>query len=296
VTDLPAPASELDLYAGCLPATPFRSFVAAAEDAGFDGISVWPLMYRRAQSREGLEPATMRAIVLDAGLHVTELDACFDWIEPEEGTEPGREWARDQFFDAANQLGADTVVAAARMNSTHLDLDTAVEGFADLCDDAARHGLRISLEFVAFSAIPDAATAWRIIDAAGRDNAGLVVDIGHHVRSGGDESVLRRIPPERIYTVQLVDGPADAPTDLFDEAQWHRADPGEGDFDVAGVLQRLAADGVRARIGPEIYRAGWSERDPMVVATDLMASCRRVLGAPPGGGRVASTGGPWTSG
>lgn len=273
-----SPAAELVLFAGSLPATPFRDLVAAAAGAGWDGISVWPLMYQRAQSREGLDPATMRAIADAAGIRITELDACFDWLPLDAGQELGREWSRDKFFEAAEVLGADTVVAAARMNTTSIDLDAAVESFAALCDAAAAHGLRISIEFVAFSAIPDAATAWRIIEEADRPNAGIVVDVCHLVRSGGDETPLRSIPAERIFTVQLGDGPALAPADLLDEAQWHRLEPGDGEFDVAGILSRLAVDGVRARVGPELYLAGWSERDPQLVAADLMASTRRALG------------------
>jgi sugar phosphate isomerase/epimerase len=278
VSALPAPADELVLFAGNLPAAPFREFVAAAAGAGWDGVSVWPLMYQRALSREGLDPETMRKIVDDAGLRVAELDAFFGWLPAEPGADDGREWDRDRFFEVASILGAGTVVAAGRLNAVGLDLDRAVEGFADLCDAAAAHGLRISLEFVAFSTIPDAATGWSIIEGSGRANAGLVVDMGHLARSGGDEAALRAMPPERVYSVQLCDGPAEAPTDLLDEARWHRGDPGDGDFDVAGVLERLAADGVRTRVGPELYRPGWSERDPATVAADLMTSTRRALG------------------
>ena len=74
------PATELVLCAGCLPATPFRELVAAAASAGFDAVTLWPLVVQRARSREGLDLATMRALVDDAGLHVTELDAVTDWL------------------------------------------------------------------------------------------------------------------------------------------------------------------------------------------------------------------------
>lgn len=275
------PASELVLYAGCLPAAPFGEFVAAAASAGFDAISMWPLMYRRAQSREGLEPATMRGMVVDAGLHVTDLDACGDWL-PSSADADDRPaifrsvWKRDQFFDAAAALGADCIVAV-HLTGGEVDHGVAVDGFASLCDDAAKHGLRVALEFMPFSGIPDAAAAWSIVAEADRSNGGLVVDVCHVMRSGGDETVLRQIPPDRIFSVQLGDGPAQAPADLVDEAMYHRADPGAGDFDVAGFLARLASDGVRTRVGPELYRSGWSERDPSQVAADLMATTQRVL-------------------
>jgi sugar phosphate isomerase/epimerase len=275
------PATELVLYAGCLPATPFRDFVGAAAGAGFDAISMWPLMYRRAESREGLDPATMRGMVVDAGLHVTDIDSCADWLPPPSGgtdaPTPFRSvWKRPQFFDAAAALGADCIVAV-HLTGGEVEHGVAVAGFASLCDDAAKHGLRVALEFMPFSGIPDLASAWSIVDEAGRRNGGLVVDVCHLVRSGGDETALRQVPPDRIFSVQLGDGPAQPPTDLVDEAMYHRADPGDGDFDVAGFLARLAHDGVRTRVGPELYRAGWSERDPSLVALDLMAATQRVL-------------------
>jgi len=60
-------ASELVLYAGCLAGTPFPKYVACAAESGFDAVTVWPLMYRRAISREGLDPATMRRIFINEG-------------------------------------------------------------------------------------------------------------------------------------------------------------------------------------------------------------------------------------
>jgi len=80
--------------------------------------------------------------------------------------------------------------------------------------------------------------------------------------------------------VQLGDGPARPPDDLYDEARWHRADPGDGDFELAARLAAMAAAGVRARVGPELYRSGWSERDPARVAADLRAATVRVLEGP----------------
>jgi sugar phosphate isomerase/epimerase len=277
---LPPPATELVLCAGCLPATPFRDLVVAAASAGFGAITLWPLVYQRAISREGLDPTTMRALVDDAGLRVTELDAVTDWL-PEPPEDPGgrRRWTRHDYFDAAEVMGADAVVAATVRPEAVAD-EVAVEGFGRLCADAAERGLRVLLEPVAFSGIPDVASAWRIVDEVGDGSAGLVVDLCHHVRAGGDDAALRAVPAERIVTVQVGDGPARPPEDLYDEARWHRADPGEGDFELAARLAAMAADGVRARVGPELYRAGWSERDPRLVAADLHAATLRVLEGP----------------
>jgi sugar phosphate isomerase/epimerase len=277
-----SPASDLVLFAGSMPATPFRDLVAAAAAAGFDGLSLWPLMYRRAQSREGLDPVTMRAIADDAGVRVTDLDPCGDWLpaDPNASAEGifRVDWGRQQFFDAAAALGADTL-SAVHLTGGAVDRAAAVDGFATLCDDAAAHGLRVALEFMPFSGIPDLASGWSIVEEADRPNGGLVLDVAHFVRSGRGDDVLAQVPPERIYSIQLADGPAEPPGDLVDEAMFHRALPGEGDFGVAVLLAALAARGVRARVGPELYQRSWADATPAELARRLMAATRAVLPA-----------------
>lgn len=274
-------ATEVVLYGGCLPAVPFRELVVAAAAAGFDALSVWPLMYRRAISREGLTPEGMRAVVDDAGVRVTDLDPCGDWLpsrdEQGDRATPFRSiWTRHDFFDAAAALGADTIVAVD-LTGGPVAADVAVEGFAALCDDAAEHGLRVALEFMPFSGIPDLAAAWHVVATTGRDNGGIVLDACHLARSGGAPASVAAVPADRVFAVQLADGPAHAPDDLMDEAMFHRAAPGDGDFDIAGLVARLEGMGVRTRVGPELYRRGWSERPPADVAADLMIATRRVL-------------------
>ena len=73
-------------------------------------------------------------------------------------------------------------------------MDDVIEGFAGLCDRAAEHGLLVALEFLPWSGIPDVATAWRIVDAAGRANGGLLVDTWHHLRGVADDDALRARP------------------------------------------------------------------------------------------------------
>jgi sugar phosphate isomerase/epimerase len=265
-----------------MPATPYRDLVAATAAAGFDALSIWPLMYRRAQSREGLDPQTMRAIADDAGVRITDLDPCGDWLPagPDAPAEPifRADWGRAQFFEAAAVLGADTIVAV-HLTGGSVDPGFAIDAFGTLCDDAAAHGLRVALEFMPFSGIPDLAAGWGIVEAAGRANGGLVLDVCHYVRSGGGAARLASIPPERIFSIQLADGPAAAPDDIVDEAMFHRALPGTGEMGVARILADLAARGVRARTGPELYQRAWADMTATEVAARLMAATQAVLGA-----------------
>ncbi|MGV0793763.1 sugar phosphate isomerase/epimerase family protein [Mycolicibacterium sp. XJ1819] len=269
-------ASDLVLYNGCLVRTAFVDFVSAAASAGFDSISVWPLVFRRAISREGMTPGRMRQALDDAGITCSEIEGCDDWTRrsrPASGADS--RWRRLDFFAAAAALGADTISAVA--DDGPLSIDIATQGFAELCDDASAFGLRVSLEFVPFTAIPNLATGWRIVREAGRPNAALTIDMCHLIRGGFDDDVLGDIPPEYIRAIQLADGPACAPEDLLLETQYHRALPGTGEFDLATLISALSRRGVRARVGPEMFRADSDGRLPADVAADLYASTRRVL-------------------
>ena len=268
--------------AGCLARTPFRVQAAAAAAAGFDSVTIWPNIWRHARRRDSLTLADMRAILDDSGLTLTDVDGCFDWVpvssEPERiGGPLRRRVDREEHFEVCVALGGTTVVAV-HLTDAGLDLGRDVEGFAALCDDAASRGLRVALEFFPFSNVPDLRTAWRIVSEAGRPNGGLVVDLGHHVRSGRDDELLARIPSDRIYTVQLADGPADAPADLAHEAMYHRMMPGTGEFGVTAFVSMLDAMGVRAPCGPELYARSFDERPAREVAGELYRALRDVRG------------------
>jgi len=280
----PGPAT---FMAGCLARTPFRVQAAAAAAVGFASITIWPNIWRHARRRDSLTLAGMRAILDDRGLTLTDADGCSDWVPvpSEPGRTPGpmrRRVPREEFFEVCVALGGTTVVAV-HLTDAGLDLGRDTEGFAVLCDEAACHGLRVALEFFPFSNVPDLGTAWRIVSDAGRPNGGVVVDLGHYVRSGRDDELLARIPPDRIYTVQLADGPATAPGDLAQEAMYHRMMPGTGEFGVAEFLSMLDAMGVRAPCGPEVYQRSFDERPAREVAGELYRALRDVgPAAPPG--------------
>ena len=268
--------SQVTFMAGCLARTPFGVQVPAVSAAGFDSITIWPNIWRHARRRDALTLADMRAMLGDAGLVLTDVDACFDWVPaPQAGASVRgpmrRRVPREEFFEVCTALGGTTVVAV-HLTDAGLDLGRDVEGFAALCDDAAEHGLRVALEFFPFSNVPDLGTAWSIVSQADRPNGGLVMDIWHYVRSGRDDELLTRIPAGRIYTIQLSDGPAAAPEDLAAEAMYGRMMPGTGEFGVAAFVALLHDMGVRAPCGPELYSPSFDDRPVTAVTAELYQS------------------------
>jgi sugar phosphate isomerase/epimerase len=212
----------------------------------------------------------------DAGLVPTDVDACSDWAAPAAIDVPLPSAPRAEFFDVGARLGATTVVATHAVGGEPAT-DQDVAGFAELCDEAADHGLRVALEYVPFTGVPDLPAARRILDTVRRANAGLVVDLGHHARSGGQPDDLRSLWPELVFTVQLADGPAKTPANLLEDAMSHRQLPGYGQFPLVECLRALADIGVTAPAGPEVYRPECADRPPGAVAAELYRSTIELL-------------------
>ena len=241
----------------------------SASAAGFDAVSVWARTHRRATTREGLDEAEMRALLEGHGLGVSELEALDTWlpgdVQPLAGNPP---LSVEEFLRIGEGLGARTLVAVQSV-PVDLPFDAVVAHFADLCDRARARGLDVALEAPAFAAIADLGQAWRVVEAADRPNAGVVVDSWHHRRSGVSDAVIEGLPAERVRCVQLADGPALPEADLLEETLWRRLPAGSGDFGLAALLQRLDAMGVCCPVGVEVFDEGGEHGDPAETARRL---------------------------
>jgi sugar phosphate isomerase/epimerase len=114
--------------------------------------------------------------------------------------------------------------------------------FAKLCELAARHNLNANLEPMPWVDVSNATTAKRLLDAAGKDNAALLVDAIHFFRAGDRFDDLRGT---RLRYAQLCDAPAERPADMQEIIRQARSDrlfPGEGGLDLKGLLATLPAN------------------------------------------------------
>jgi sugar phosphate isomerase/epimerase len=155
----------------------------------------------------------------------------------------------DALFAIADALGARSINAALP-DPRGLAIARIADAFGALCERAARHGLLVTLEFLPWTPIGDAATAARVVAAAGAANGGVMLDAWHWMRSGGD---LAGVDATRVFGIQLCDAPAEADADPIDETLHRRLLPCEGDADLVGLLAHLARGGCRAPIGVEVF-------------------------------------------
>lgn len=271
-------SGDLVLCAGTCPAAGLVERAAAAATAGFAGLSLFAADYHRARA-EGRSDAELRRVLADHGLVVAELDPLLSWLPGDAGgglRAGGRAFAahgEDDFYAIAEALGGARAINAV-LADPPADLDRVADAFAALCDRAARHGLAVTLEFLPWTHIGDAATAARIVERAGRPNAGVMLDAWHHARSG---AALATIPAARVAAIQLADAPARPEPDLVDETLHRRLLPGEGDSDLAGLLRHLRAGGCAAPIGVEVFSDALAALPVAEAVRRTAETTRRVL-------------------
>jgi sugar phosphate isomerase/epimerase len=232
-------------WAGTLLGGTLEQRIDAAVAGEFKYLSLFPTDYRRARER-GLTDADIIALHASAGVRLTTLDPFTRWLprwEPPSGIPADRlEWIgfdEDEFFAVVDALRLETITVNEAFG-TRYEIDELIEAFAAVCDRAARCGVRVHLEFTPFSGIPDLATAWEIVRSANRDNGGLVFDTWHYFRGTRDDRLLEDIPGERIFALQISDAAAKPQGSLLNDTLRHRLLPGEGTFDLAGVLPIVA--------------------------------------------------------
>jgi sugar phosphate isomerase/epimerase len=220
----------------CNPAQAVR--VAAATGYAFVGLRLWPNAPGAPQQFMLGDAAMLRetqAAMRDTGVGIFDLEIvrigeAFD----------AHTW--DALFDVGAALGARAVLVAGD------DTDEArlTDHYARLCEVMRPYGLTADLEFMPWTAVPDARAALRVIRNAGTPaNAGILVDALHFGRSTTTLDDIRAIPANLLHYAQICD--AEAGTHFSTEQMIHSARcarllPGEGSIDVAGLFAALPAD------------------------------------------------------
>jgi sugar phosphate isomerase/epimerase len=217
----------LILCSGTLGRVPFAAKARAAAAAGFTGISIY--------ARE-VEPGT-RALLVDLGLAVAELDGPMAWLRGQPGEEPGR------VLDLAAELGARSVTVLESTGQVP-EAGMAADAFGALCDRAVPLGLGVHIEPFAWSGIATLALAHEIVARAGHTNGGILLDTWHLVR-GPDAGRLDPAAIDSVVAVQVSD-PAPVPgPQVRDECMTDRWLPGAVS---AAIVARLGAVPVEVEV------------------------------------------------
>lgn len=152
------------------------------------------------------------------------------------------------------EAGAALKAKAVLVAGDDTDEARLTENYARLCELMQPYGLTADLEFMPWTAVPDAKAALRVINAAGRPgNAGILVDALHVARSGTTLDDIRAIPRELLHYAQICDAPTSAPPpqgigrpftveDMIHTARCERLLPGEGGIELSSLFAALPQD------------------------------------------------------
>lgn len=254
---------------------PFADRVRAAAAAGFAGIGVQPHDHDRSEA-EGLAASDMAALLADAGIVMAEMDGVPWW--PADGqSEAELEAAQRRVVEVAAFFGAHHLVAPMPDVSGPVSHDELAGRLAAVGRRAGQHGLRVGFEFLPWTAVTTLEEAAAIVAAADRPEVGLTVDFWHLTAGGGGPSTLARLPGHLVAAVHLTDGQRDPALDPLAETMVGRRLPGDGEFDVVGLVRALDATGSTAPISVETVSLAHRHLSVAELAVEVHDRVRAVL-------------------
>ncbi|MGW4926916.1 bifunctional sugar phosphate isomerase/epimerase/4-hydroxyphenylpyruvate dioxygenase family protein [Streptomyces parvulus] len=260
--------------------------LTAASRAGFDGVEI----FENDLLASPLTPEEIRARCADLGLTI-------DLYQPMRDVEglPEEEFARAvrrarHKFELTRRLGADTVLVCSSVSPLAVHDDDLVAGqLARLAGAAREHGVRLAYEALAWGRhVSTWDHAWRVVRNADHPALGTCLDSFHILsRARGPEDLegIEDIPGDKILFLQL----ADAPLLAMDVLQWsrhYRCFPGQGGFDLAGLLRRVLRAGYTGPLSLEVFNDVFRQSEAGPTAVDARRSLLTLhesvgLAAPP---------------
>ncbi|RSN45537.1 4-hydroxyphenylpyruvate dioxygenase [Streptomyces sp. WAC 04229] len=260
--------------------------LTAASRAGFDGVEI----FENDLLASPLTPEEIRARCADLGLTI-------DLYQPMRDVEalPEEEFARAlrrarHKFELMNRLGTDTVLVCSSVSPHAVDDDDlAAAQLSRLADLAGEHGVRVAYEALAWGRhISTWDHAWHVVRRADHPALGTCLDSFHilsRARDPKDLEGIGDIPGDKIFFLQL----ADAPLLAMDVLQWsrhYRCFPGQGGFDVAGLLRHVLRAGYTGPLSLEVFNDVFRQSEAGPTAVDARRSLLTLqesvgLAAPP---------------
>ncbi|MDR7188218.1 4-hydroxyphenylpyruvate dioxygenase [Microbacterium sp. BE35] len=211
------------------------------------------------QLSQGVSISDMKRMASDEGVSISHLDPLATWapawIPPHATDEMVAALGTgvDDFLRIADALECESFTAIGSFPHGGIHLDDLADSFARLCQLAS--GIRVDLEFIPVWGLPDLASAWSVVLAAGEANGGILLDFWHFFRSGSSLELLTSIPSDRIHSVQACDArmvQAAGRTD-WEDLHEDRLPLGAGEFPVEALLSVLHEMDALQIVGPEYF-------------------------------------------
>jgi sugar phosphate isomerase/epimerase len=257
--------------------TCFADDVAAFADGGCTAMEVW-----LTKLEKHLESSTIAATrELVAGRGITLAAASYQGgLLLSEGEQ--RQAHFDQFkrrLDLCQQMGIKILVVVADFVETvdPSHLQNAMASLRAAAQWAAGFDVRLALEFRGNSRFCSSLdTACALVEACGEENVGVNLDIFHYYTGPSKFEDFALLNKQNLAFVQISDL-AGVARELAANAD--RVLPGDGDFDLRAIIDRLRALGYDGWISVELFNQTLWNTKPSQVAELSLMSLRRLLEA-----------------
>lgn len=253
----------------CIGEVPLAERFAAATRAGFVDVGL-SVRWMRLWLADGHSLDELRALVAEHGVRIGELEAIRVMTAEPDPLE-------DLAATLAERLRPARLQAIGPYEGT---LDDAAARAARVADRFAAWGVEVVLEPLPFTNMRTPADAAAIIARADRPNLSMCMDVWHLYRNRLPLSHLDDLWPT-ISTVQLNDGTVECqhPEDLREDCLLNRRVPGEGEFDLVGLLREQAEHRPDATFSIEVINTQLREQDSFASAQQIADGLGAVLAA-----------------
>jgi len=268
----PTPVPRLALHTWTLDTTPLPEAVAAAKAAGWDAVELRRLDWNRA--REAGRAATwVEDTVRASGLPVACVGVEFGWMWADGAERSRLLGVFDEQCARAKALGGQTVMSP--VDKGRGDVARAAASVREVGDIAARHGVRLAVEFNSQCEQLNTLERLReVLAKAAHPRCGLLFDAYHMQRSGGSPRSLDDVRGDEIVYVQFSDVPRGEvkPGEVL-----NRLPPGQGCVPFKEFFAAVRAKGYAGFLSYEAPNPVAWARPAGEVAREALAATRAVL-------------------
>ena len=262
----------LALHTWTLDTTPLSDVLRIARDTGWHAVELRRVDFARAASA-GRPSERVIEEVKASGLPVACVGVALGWMYAVGDERRGLLASFDESCRWARALGCSTVMSPVD-KGPESNMDRGVASIREVGDIAARHGVRLALEFNALCDYWNTLPRVReLVRRAGHPGCGLLLDTYHLGKSGAQPEALDDLDPAEVAYVQY----SDVPHHPEPGVNTDRLPPGQGTVRIREMFDRFAKKGYAGYLSYEAPNpAAWA-RDPSAVAREALDATRGQL-------------------
>jgi 2-keto-myo-inositol isomerase len=259
----------LALHTWTLDTTPLGRVLEIARETGWQAVELRRLDFARAAER-GQAAEAVLDLVRASGLPTACVGVELGWMWADGAERQSKLRAFDESCRWAKALGCGTVMSP--VDKGRGDIARAAASVIEVGDIAARHGVRLALEFNSqCEQLNTLASVRDLLARAASPHVGLLLDTYHLGRSGARPEDLDRVPGADIAYVQISDVPRSG---LVPGQALDRLPPGEGSVPFKDFFAAIERSGYAGYFSYEAPNpAAWA-RDPATVAREALEATR----------------------